>query len=365
MKSEQTIFDPKSDPRLSNLTANPYEDNINKEVAASTEMPVIAKVGAAGASGLLIGAAAMALSSYTTADQALTAEEELSAMTDEEFEELEVEEDTDIEEEEVEEELEEINDVNTSDVTDGNVAFAAGVNDNMSFAQAFAAARSEVGAGGAFVWHGNIYGTYTATEWNSMPPAQQQAYSSHFNWNNIERPTTSTSTNTAPAHSAGQQHSGEEEHHHEEEQQHERENKGSNNGAGSNNGGGSNDGEETLDLTVDEIVKNVADNSSIVKATFNGHVAVIVDEDGDGVYETILVDINDNGNLDEHEILDFSEFGLTFDRVVEETGLEVTYINGSASEDDEDIEPTPEPEPVGEEIFEEDIEISDEDALDI
>lgn len=38
------------------------------------------------------------------------------------------------------------------------VLVATSVNDDMSFNETFAAARHEVGAGGAFEWHGNIYG---------------------------------------------------------------------------------------------------------------------------------------------------------------------------------------------------------------
>jgi hypothetical protein len=41
---------------------------------------------------------------------------------------------------------------------------ATGVNDNMSFAEAFAAARDETGAGGVFTWNGQTYSTFYATE---------------------------------------------------------------------------------------------------------------------------------------------------------------------------------------------------------
>ncbi len=53
---------------------------------------------------------------------------------------------------------------------------ATGVNDSMSFSQAFAAARQEVGPGGLFVWHGNTYGTYYANEWNAMTPEDREQY---------------------------------------------------------------------------------------------------------------------------------------------------------------------------------------------
>ena len=52
----------------------------------------------------------------------------------------------------------------------------AHVSDNMSFTEAFNAARAEVGPGGVFTWHGGIYGTYSADEWNAMSDAQRTAF---------------------------------------------------------------------------------------------------------------------------------------------------------------------------------------------
>lgn len=56
------------------------------------------------------------------------------------------------------------------------VEVAHGVSDDMSFSEAFAAARTEVGPGGVFTWHGNVYGTYYANEWNSMSDAEKHEY---------------------------------------------------------------------------------------------------------------------------------------------------------------------------------------------
>lgn len=52
----------------------------------------------------------------------------------------------------------------------------AEVSDNMSFAEAFEAARDQVGAGGVFRWHGGIYNTYTAEEWNGMSEAEKNDF---------------------------------------------------------------------------------------------------------------------------------------------------------------------------------------------
>lgn len=69
------------------------------------------------------------------------------------------------------------------DISSGNSHYvghemevATTVDDSMSFSQAFAAARNEVGAGGLFTWHGHTYGTYYAEEWNAMSPADKEQY---------------------------------------------------------------------------------------------------------------------------------------------------------------------------------------------
>lgn len=53
------------------------------------------------------------------------------------------------------------------------------VNDSMSFKEAFSTARAEVGPGGAFIWHGQVYGTYDVhdPEWIDMSYAERQAHS--------------------------------------------------------------------------------------------------------------------------------------------------------------------------------------------
>ena len=48
--------------------------------------------------------------------------------------------------------------------------------DELSFGEAFAAARAEVGPGGVFHWHGGVYGTYYADEWNAMTAEQKNDF---------------------------------------------------------------------------------------------------------------------------------------------------------------------------------------------
>lgn len=53
---------------------------------------------------------------------------------------------------------------------------ASSVNDSMSFKEAFANARSELGAGGLFVWHGKPYGTYYENELKTMTLEEKEQW---------------------------------------------------------------------------------------------------------------------------------------------------------------------------------------------
>ena len=52
----------------------------------------------------------------------------------------------------------------------------AAVSDDLPFGEAFAQARAEVGPGGVFHWHGGIYNTYSADEWNNMTTEQKHDF---------------------------------------------------------------------------------------------------------------------------------------------------------------------------------------------
>lgn len=56
----------------------------------------------------------------------------------------------------------------TEETETPEVGVAQNVNDDMSFADAYAAAREELGAGGVFVWNGNVYNTYNQEEWEAL-----------------------------------------------------------------------------------------------------------------------------------------------------------------------------------------------------
>lgn len=73
------------------------------------------------------------------------------------------------------------NDTDESNITaDSTIEMSDAVNDDMSFSEAFAAAREDVGSGGAFEWRGNIYSTYYEEEWANMSEEERAEYQSHF-----------------------------------------------------------------------------------------------------------------------------------------------------------------------------------------
>ena len=64
---------------------------------------------------------------------------------------------------------------NETVITDLKIATL--VTSDMSFGEAFAAARAEVGAGGYFMYNGGWYGTYYAGEWADMTAQEKTAFS--------------------------------------------------------------------------------------------------------------------------------------------------------------------------------------------
>ena len=66
-------------------------------------------------------------------------------------------------------------------LADSDIAVSHSNNDHLSFDEAFAAARAEVGGNGVFKWHGGYYGTYHAEEWDALSDEFKQQFNNH-NW---------------------------------------------------------------------------------------------------------------------------------------------------------------------------------------
>ena len=64
--------------------------------------------------------------------------------------------------------------------------FAENITEDMSFNDAFAIARHEVGPGGVFEWHGKLYNTYYENEWNSMDSSEIEQFAQSVSHANLD-----------------------------------------------------------------------------------------------------------------------------------------------------------------------------------
>lgn len=171
------------------------------------------------------------------------------------------------------------------DTHNTGVVVAESVTDDMSFSQAFAAARTEVGPGGAFVWHGNVYSTYRSddTEWQSMSEDQRME---HGNTIMAQVHPESSSQHLASAGSyvdAGHSNESVED--------------------VSVNPAPAED-ESDVDVHIIGVGQVVAeDGSSVIVGVgqINGMDANFIDSDGDGNVDTVIIDSNSNGVLDAND----------------------------------------------------------------
>ena len=186
-------------------------------------------------------------------------------------------------------------------VLESDVNVANCVNDDMSFSEAFEAARAEVGPGGVFHWHGNTYNTYTENEWNTMSDAEraefgdrvQSEIQNDVNMQQSQQQSTVTHTNTVEHHQSSEHHQPVERLQEDEDIVVKPENP---------------------DVELIGIQDEVLEDGSVVTigaATVNGHNVVVVDVDHDSEFDVAYIDSDDNGYIDTNEITDISAEHLT------------------------------------------------------
>lgn len=176
---------------------------------------------------------------------------------------------------------------------------AGSVNDEMSFAEAFAEARAEVGPGGVFSWHGQVYSTYNQNEWEGMSEEQRQEYSDSVSEADVKpEPYTPSedAANDGDEAVVVEQETTEENTPVEED--------------------GNSDDEEVIpventdgsetDIQVVEVSEVDSENGEtgyVGVGEVDGHYAEFQDTDGDGAVDQIAVDSNDNGVIEADEIV--------------------------------------------------------------
>lgn len=155
---------------------------------------------------------------------------------------------------------------------DDEIAVATTINDDMSFGEAFATARGEVGPGGCFEWRGNVYGTYTADEWSNMTVQEQSEWSNHFSWNHIDRYQSDVAQHAMS----------------------EAELKA-----------------EEPEIEILGVVHDSDTDANIGGLTIDGQDVILIDVDNDLAFDYMAVDANGNGLIESDEVVDIQGEGFT------------------------------------------------------
>ena len=154
--------------------------------------------------------------------------------------------------------------------------------DNMSFREAFDTARAELGAGGVFRWHGNIYNTYTAEEWNAKTAKEQDDFAEQVG---AEISAEDVDTDVSIV---------------------------SNNNVNTNEPAVSEKAAETTENADDDVRilgrgDVTLDNGrtiTVEELEVNGQRVAVIDVDRDGEADLAMTDMNHNQQMDEGEVID-------------------------------------------------------------
>lgn len=165
---------------------------------------------------------------------------------------------------------------------------ASNVDDNMTFGQAFAAARAEVGPGGMFKFNGQVYSTYYENEWDGMSMEEKTEYGSRVNaYLRGEQPESSSVSSVDTTVQSEETNSFM---------------------------------PDGLDVTNVEV--DAETGTTLVHAVMNGQNAVFMDTPDTPGVEFMAVDSNADGKYSEDEIYDISNTGLTTEQLVQGSEFE-------------------------------------------
>jgi hypothetical protein len=158
-----------------------------------------------------------------------------------------------------------------------------------NFNDAFAQARAQVGAGGVFEYNGKLYGTYTSDEWNAMTDQEKIDYQNRVNevapthHTPLVEPTTTSTADTIEVQAEP-----------------------------TNVEYVSTDhvDNEIRVLGVEAVSDDEGHTMNVALVECEGDQAMMVDVDNDGTIDVIVHDDNNDGILQESEIVDISGAGI-------------------------------------------------------
>ena len=205
-----------------------------------------------------------------------------------------------------------------TETVEGTDIHIAVVDQDLTFGEAFAAARAQVGAGGVFEWHGGIYGTYYATEWNQMSAAQQQQFTHQamgMPHEDVAQHTTTHHDHVDTAHhdTHQQEHDQHQEHgggQHDSNLHHTVNNGHSgNSGHDGHNGMPDTPGQDTevRFLGVDQVETEGGQTMNVGHMEVDHEHVALVDVDNNMVFDVMVSDRNQNQQIDADEVVDISD----------------------------------------------------------
>ena len=190
-------------------------------------------------------------------------------------------------------------------VEEPQIPVADSVNDDMSFREAFDAARAEVGPGGAFSWHGNVYSTYRSDdpEWVEMGPDGQAEHCHdivaqvHAEPYYEDVPTDGTDQVPEVEVTVDDM-----------------------------------DDSGEVDVHIIGVENDPESGASVAYGYVDGHATVFIDSDGDGEIDIVAHDENDDGMVDDNELFDAEGSGVTIGDLAQEvdTGNDVELYDGQS-----------------------------------
>lgn len=182
---------------------------------------------------------------------------------------------------------------------------ATKVEDSMSFSDAFNVARAEVGSGGTFEWHGNLYSTYTADEWANMDTAAREQFAERIHWDGPSHEYVASNSHHS-SHSPGNDTANEYVHQASHDNSYET-NTHTATHTTTTHTQGTEDPEVEI-IGVEHANIDGEHDSIIGAASINGQAVYFVDVDGeDDEFEIMMADTNGNSQVDDDEIIDISE----------------------------------------------------------
>lgn len=155
----------------------------------------------------------------------------------------------------------------------------AQVDDDASFAEAFADARSQVGPGGVFEWQGKVYSTYYKEEWDAMSDTERSEFQNRIDYDDV-------SDNNDTYVSA----------------------------AGTHATSGSDEApvemiDENGDSDVEVIVGKIDGMDAAIVSTDDAEM-LLVDVDDDGTMDVLIADVNNDGYISDDEGVNISSEGI-------------------------------------------------------